>query len=196
MSSAGIIFMQASKKPLIHGRYTSCTSAMHFQLIKIPSQNGSPTGSSQDIRRSDPHPSTVCPFFLLLWHPYIWVDFVQGANIGDIASSLSPAMGSLDEALKLIHSSASLEHTSHSGLPLVLSVEIAFARDRNLCLAFLRRCADYRDFVAAFYNPPITWPTSSRVGSSHGLCERAMRPPFETTRNSAENADDIEGLSL
>jgi len=104
-------------------------------------------------------------------------------------------MGSLEEALKLIRSSASLEHTSYSGLSLVLRVEVAFARNSDLCLAFLRRCASYRDLVAVFYNHPITWPISSRVGASHDLCERAMRPPFETS-NSAENADGIEGLSL
>ena len=105
-------------------------------------------------------------------------------------------MGSLEEALKLIRSSASLEHTSYSGLPLLLRVEIAFTRNSNLCLAFLRRCADYQDFVAAFNNPPITWPTSSRVVTPHSLCERAMRPPFEITSNSAENADGVEGQSL
>ena len=105
-------------------------------------------------------------------------------------------MGSLEENLKLIRSSASLEHISYSGLSLVLRVEIAFARNNDLCLAFLRRCANYRDFVGVFYNPPITLATSSRVVASHDLCERAMRPPFETTSVSAENADGVEGLSL
>jgi hypothetical protein len=105
-------------------------------------------------------------------------------------------MGSLEEALKLVRFSASLEHTSYLGLPLVLSVEIAFAKNSSLCLAFLQRCADYRDFVAAFYDSPITWPTSSRVGAPHGLCERAMRPPFEATSHLAENPDSVEGLSL
>ena len=163
-------------------------------------QNRSPSGSSQDTRCSDPPPSTVCPFFLLLRHPYIRFGFFQRANIGDIASSLSPAMGSLEDTLKLIRSSASLEYSSYSeqrqGLSLLLRVEIAFTRNSSLCLAFLRRCADYQDLVAALCDPPITWCTSSRVGTSYSLCERAMRPPFETTGNSAENAGGVEGLSL
>jgi len=104
-------------------------------------------------------------------------------------------MGSLEETLKLIHSSASLEHTSYLGLSLVLSVEFAFTRNSNLCLAFLRRCVDYQDFVAALYNSPNTCPTSSRVVASRDLCERAMRPLFETTSTSAENGDGVEGLS-
>jgi len=101
-------------------------------------------------------------------------------------------MGSLEEALKLVHSSASLEHTPYSGLSLVLGVEFAFTRNSDLCLAFLRRCVDYQDFVAALYS---TWPTSTRVVASHDLCERAMRPSFETSP-SAENADSVQGLSL
>ncbi len=101
-------------------------------------------------------------------------------------------MGSLEENLKLIRSSASLAHISYSGLSLVLRVEVAFARNSDLCLTFLRRCVNYRDFVAAFYNPPITLATSP---PSHDLCERAMRPPFETTSVSAENVDGVEGLS-
>ena len=105
-------------------------------------------------------------------------------------------MGSLEDTLKLIRSSASLEYTLSSDLSLLLRVEIAFTRNSSLCLAFLRRCADYQGFMAALCSPPITWPTSSRVGTSHSLCERAMRPPFETTGNPAENADGVEGLSL
>jgi hypothetical protein len=101
-------------------------------------------------------------------------------------------MGKLEEALNLVRSSASLEYTSHLGLSLVLKVEFAFTRNSKLCLAFLRRCSDYRDFVVA----PATSPTSSRVVASHDLCERAMRPPFETTSAAAENADDVKGLSL
>ena len=196
MSSAGRIFMKALKKPFIHGRYyiLYCRCASNFSIYLL--QNGSPSGSSQDTRRSDRSPSTVCPFFLLLRHPYIRFGFFQGANIGEIASSLSLAMGSLEDTLKLIRSSASLECTSYSNLSLLLRVEIAFTRNGSLCIAFLRRCADYQDFVAALCGPPITWCTSSRLGTSHNLCERAMRPPFETTGNSAENADGVEGLSL
>ena len=38
-------------------------------LSKYLLQNGSPNGSSQNIRRDDLRPSTVCPFLLSLWHP-------------------------------------------------------------------------------------------------------------------------------
>lgn len=133
-----------------------------------------PSGSSETICRNDPRAST-------------------GANIGEIASSLSSAMGSLEEALKLIHSSASLEYTSYSGLSLVLRVQFAFTRNSDLCLAFLRRCVDYQDFLAALYNSPNTWHAPCRVVAPHDLCGRAMRPAFETTSGSTENADGVEG---
>ncbi len=80
-------------------------------------------------------------------------------------------MDSLEGTLQLICSSASFEYNSHSGLSLVLKAMLALPRNSDLCLIFLWRCADYRNVVAAFYSPPIAWPssTSSGVGASYDL---------------------------
>jgi hypothetical protein len=72
------------------------------------------------------------------------------ADIGAIAFSLSLAMGSLGGALKRIRSSASLEHVSYSGQPLLLRVDLAFSGDCDQCLSFLRRCAEYGEIVTVF----------------------------------------------
>ena len=53
-------------------------------------QNGSPSGSSQDTRRSDRPPSTVCPFFLLLRHPYIRFGFSRGQILGRLPRPYHP----------------------------------------------------------------------------------------------------------
>ena len=119
-------------------------------------------------------------------------DRMQGADIGAIASSLSPAMGSLQEGLERIRSSASLEHKSYSGLPLILQAGLAFSRSRELWLRFLRRCVDYGEIVTC--TPLVACPTSTRVGALHDLRDRAMRPRFETTSVSAESGALTQGL--
>ncbi len=117
---------------------------------------------------------------------------MQGADIGAIASSLSPAMGSLQERLKRIRSSASLERNSYSGLPLILQASLAFSRNRELWLCFLRRCVDYGEVMTC--TPLVACPTSTRVGALHDLRDRAMRPRFETTSVSAESGALTQGL--
>jgi hypothetical protein len=127
----------------------------------------------------------------------VQIDRVQGANMRTVVSSLSSSMGLLEQKLKLIRSSATLEHASFSGFSRLLKVGLAFTRNREQYLRFLRRCADYGEIVTAFCAPPITgtWPASSHMMESLDLRDRAMRPQFGTTGTSAESAIRIKGLS-
>lgn len=84
-------------------------------------------------------------------------------------------MGSLEKGLNLMRSSATLEHVSYSGFPLVLKVSLAFTRNSDLCLQFVRHCADYMETVVAFDATPIVSPASSRMVESLDLRERALR---------------------
>ena len=103
-------------------------------------------------------------------------------------------MDLLEKGLNLVRSSATLEHVSYSGFPLVLKAILSFTRNSDLCVQFLRHCADYTETVVAFYAPPITSPASSRVAESLDLRERAMQPQFETTSFSAESTTRVKGL--
>jgi hypothetical protein len=111
-----------------------------------------------------------------------------------IASSLSSSMNLLEEGLKLMRSSATLEYVSYSGFSLVLKVGLATTRNRELCLQFLQRCADYRETMVAFYTSLTVWPAPSREVESPDLQERAMRPQFETSV-SAASTTRVKGLS-
>jgi len=120
---------------------------------------------------------------------------MQGADIGAIAVSLSLAMGSLCRALKRIRSSASLEHVSYSGLPLLLRVELAFSGDCDQCLSFLRRCTEYGEIVTEFCTFPSALPTSSHLEDLQELRERILGLQFETTVVSAKSVVVVQGLS-
>lgn len=134
------------------------------------------------------HPSTLAS---------LEIDHTQGSltDIGAIALSLSLAMGPLGEALKRIRSSASLEHVSYSGLPLLLQVDLAFSRDCDQCLSFLRCCAEYGEIVTVFSVSPSSSPMSSHLRASQDLRQRALRLQFETTVVSANSVAIVQGLS-
>lgn len=110
-----------------------------------------------------------------------------------IATSLPSTLGSLEEVLQRIHLSTSLEY-SHSSLSLILKAKLAFGRNKDLCLHFLRCCSNYGEIMTAF-RAPIALPASSRVGASDDLRERAMGPLFETPGISTESATCAHGLS-
>ena len=120
---------------------------------------------------------------------------MQGVDLGAIASSLSSSSGSFGEALERISSSASLRYS-----PLSLSpfqrVYVAFAANSDLCLDFLRNCADYGEKVFTWCLSFNTSPVSSRVGAPHDLQERTARLLSNATGISTENAASVEGLSL
>ena len=120
---------------------------------------------------------------------------MQGVDLGAIASFLSSAIGCFGEALEHISSSASLRHLPSSRRSSYQQVYIAFAAHSDLCLSYLRRCADYGEKV-------FTWclffdasPISSRVGAPHDLQEWTTRLLSEATGISTENVASVEGLS-
>jgi hypothetical protein len=102
-------------------------------------------------------------------------------------------MCSLTSALKRFPSSTSLRY-SQSGQSPTQRVYLASAANRDLCLSFLRRCADYGEKVIGCRLPSIASPTSFRVMASHDLRERTMRLRSEMTGVSVENATLVQGL--
>jgi len=112
-----------------------------------------------------------------------------------MASSLSSEMGFLSEALKRIRSSATFEHVSYSGLPLVLQVDLAFSGDCDQCLSFLRRCVEYGEIVTTFCSLSSSRPTYPHLEGSQDLRDRILGLRFETTVVSPKCAVIVEGLS-
>ena len=124
----------------------------------------------------------------------VYIDRVQGVDLGAIASSLSPTVGRLGDALERISSSDSLKYSQLSLSPFQ-RVYVAFAGNSDLCLSFLRHCADYGEKVLAWFHPSIGSPTPSRMGAPHDLRERITGLRSEVTGVSAENAASAQGLS-
>jgi hypothetical protein len=108
-------------------------------------------------------------------------------------------MGSLRSALDRLHSSNSIKYLQ-SGPLSIKPVYVAFAANSDLCLSFLRQCADYGEKVIAWCLPsiisPQVSPTSSRAGVPLDLLDRAMRLRSEITGVSVENDAGVQGLSL
>ena len=120
---------------------------------------------------------------------------MQGVDLGAIASSLSSTSGSFEDALERISSSASLRYSPLSRSSFQRAY-VAFAANSDLCLSFLRNCADYGEKVftwCLFFN---TSPASSRVGAPHDLQVRTARLLSKATGISTENVASVEGLSL
>jgi hypothetical protein len=120
---------------------------------------------------------------------------MQGADLGGIASSLSPTMGSLGDALERIFSSASV-HYSQLSRSSLQRVYVAFAGNSDLCLSFLRHCADYGEKVTSWCLASTDSPTCSPVGRAD-LRKRISELQSEETGVSAENAatGSTQGLS-
>ena len=117
----------------------------------------------------------------------------QGIDLGAIASSLSSTMGSLEDAFERMLSSASLQY-SQLGRSSFQRVYIAFAGNSDICLSFLRQCADYGESVLALRLASIGLPTSSRVCASHDLQERSTGLWSEGTGDSARGLETLEGM--
>jgi hypothetical protein len=122
---------------------------------------------------------------------------VQGVDLGAIASSLSPTVGALGEALERVCSSASWQHLplSSPGRSFFQRVYVTFAGNSDLCLSFLRLCVDYGEKVFTWYPSSITLPTSSREGVTHDLREQTTKLLSEATSVPSENAPSVQGLS-
>jgi hypothetical protein len=111
-----------------------------------------------------------------------------------IASSLSSTSGSFGEALEHISSSDSLRYSPWSR-PSFQRAYVAFARNSDLCLSFLRHCADYGEKVFTWCLSFNASPIPSRVGAPHDLRERTARLLPEVTSISMDNIASVEGLS-
>jgi hypothetical protein len=116
---------------------------------------------------------------------------VQGVDLGAIASSLSTTSVSFGAALERIDSSASLRYSPLSRFPFQRAY-VAFAANSDLCLSFLRNCADYGEKVFTWCLSFNASPMSSRVGD---LQEGTARLLSEATGISTENVASVEGLS-
>jgi len=123
--------------------------------------------------------------------PFDW----QCAGKGHLDDSflLITRNGLLNEVLKRIRSSASLEHVSHLGTSLALRLELAYAENRDSCLGFLQRCVQYVEIMTCPSH--IGGPVSSHAESLDTLRECGMKSRFETTDISAESAVRARGLS-
>ncbi|KAI0293250.1 hypothetical protein BC826DRAFT_391213 [Russula brevipes] len=110
----------------------------------------------------------------------------SGADIGAIASSLSSASRILEEALRRVRDSASMEF-SYASLAPVLQVNLGLTQNSELCLAFLRRCVDFGEVVVVSSAAFIAYPTFSRVEASSNLRGRAMALRTEVVDILAEN---------
>ena len=110
-----------------------------------------------------------------------------------IASSLSSTSGSFGEALEHISSSDSLRYSPWSR-PSFQRAYVAFARNNDLCLSFLRHCADYGEKVFTWCLSLNASSISSRVGAPRDLRERVARILSEATGISTENVASIKGL--
>ena len=104
-------------------------------------------------------------------------------------------MGLLTSALDRLTLSNSLKY-SQSGRSLIERVYVAFAANSDVCLTFIRQCADYGEKVFSLCLDSIASPTSSRAGVSDDLRERTMRLQSETTSVFVENVASVQGLSF
>ena len=121
------------------------------------------------------------------------VDLEQGADLGAIASSLSPTIGSLEGALERMFSSTSLKY-SRPGRPLFEQVHIAFTANSGLCFSFLQHCTNYGENVLVWCRISVAL-FIPRVGAPSDLRERTMGLRSEVTDISMENAASTQGLS-
>src|SRR6266446_3315891 len=111
-----------------------------------------------------------------------------------IASSLSSTMNSITSVLERLPSSNSLKFLP-SCQSSVQRVYLALRGNRDLCLSFIQRCADYAENVIGCRLSSLALPLSFRLTDLHNLRERTMRPRSEVAGVSVENVASVQGLS-
>lgn len=121
------------------------------------------------------------------------IDLEQGADLGAIASSLSPTIGSLEGALERMFSSTSLRY-SRLGRPLFEQLHSAFTANSGLCFSFLQNCTNYGEKVLVWCRISVALFVP-RVGAPSDLRERTKGLQSEVTDISSENAASTQGLS-
>jgi hypothetical protein len=116
---------------------------------------------------------------------------LQGVDLEVIASSLSPTIGSFEDALERMSSCDSSRY-----LPLGRSsfqrVYVAFAANSDLCLSVLQHRADYGEKVVAWHPASVGSPASSRMGALHDLRERSVGRS-SVTGASEKTLETLEG---
>ena len=115
----------------------------------------------------------------------------QEVDLGAIAASLSSTMRFLEDALDRMSSSTSLRY-SQLGRSSFQRVYVAFAGNSDICLSFLRDCADFGERVLAWRLASIGLPTSSRAGALHDLRERSTGLRSEVTGVSVRILESLE----
>jgi hypothetical protein len=126
-------------------------------------------------------------------HHYVHIgNTTQGTDLGVIASSLSPALGRLEEGLQRVRESASIEF-SHVNLGLVFRVNLGLTRNSEFCQAFFRRCVSFGDIIIASSSAFIAYPAFARTKSSNDLRDRVMAL---RTEGADLSVDQPQGLSL
>ena len=140
-----------------------------------------------------PYAATLCLLLQFVYFSfgltYLILIMLQGADLGAIASSLSTTMGSLENALERMFSSASLQY-SQLGRSSFQRVYIAFAGNSDLCLSFLRHCVDYGEKVFSWRLASISSPTSD---VPHDPPERITVRRPEVTGESSKSLEGVGG---
>jgi hypothetical protein len=103
-------------------------------------------------------------------------------------------MSSVTSALERLPSTNSLKDLS-SCRSSIQRVYLPLQGNRDLCLSFLRCCADYGEKVVDCRLSSTALPALFRVMASHDLREQTMRLLSETTDVSVENTASVQGLS-
>lgn len=119
--------------------------------------------------------------------------FAQGADLGTIASTVSPALSTLKGWLQRIHESASVANMS---LAPILQAEFGLAQNSNLCFNFFRRCVEFGEMVIASSAALVDYPAFPRVRASSVLLGHAMVAIGETSGVSAGDNAVSQGLSF
>src|SRR6266576_470907 len=101
-------------------------------------------------------------------------------------------MSSVTSALERLPSTNSLKYLP-SCQSSIQRVYLTLRGNRDLCLSFLRRCADYGEKVIGCRLSSTVLPTPFSVMVSYDLRERTVRFQSEMTGISAENAASIQG---
>ena len=97
----------------------------------------------------------------------------------------------LGKVLHKVRESSSVE-SSHTGLALVLRVNLGFTQSSEMCLAFFRRCLDFGEMIAASSITLVAHPTFSHARASSDLQERVIALGTEAANIPTENVTELE----
>ena len=132
-------------------------------------------------------------FALLLCHSDI--NITQGIDdLEAILSTLSPALSMFGKVLHKVRESASVE-SSHTGLALILRVNLGFTQSSEMCLAFFCRCLGFGEMIAESSITLVAHPTFSRARASNDLQERVMTLVTEAANIPTETVTQSQGTS-